>query len=55
MPAGYSFGAEIPRFVAYSGEFMFFYNCNKHGFGVRKVMVSINERADGDLSALYSL
>ncbi|MEN8230789.1 MAG: hypothetical protein ABFS38_21715 [Bacteroidota bacterium] len=27
-------------FVAYSGEFMFFYNCNKHGFGVRKVMFS---------------
>lgn len=27
-------------FVAYDGEFMFFYNCNKHGFGVRKVMFS---------------
>lgn len=27
-------------FVAYNGEFMFFYNCNKHGFGVRKVMFS---------------
>ena len=25
-------------FVAYNGEFMFFYQCNKHGFGVRKVM-----------------
>jgi hypothetical protein len=27
-------------FVAYNGEFMFFYNCNKHGFGVRKVLFS---------------
>lgn len=27
-------------FVAYNGEFMFFYNCNQHGFGVRKVMFS---------------
>ena len=27
-------------FVAYNGEFMFFYACNKHGFGVRKVMFS---------------
>jgi hypothetical protein len=27
-------------FVAYNGEFIFFYNCNKHGFGVRKVMFS---------------
>ncbi len=27
-------------FVAYNGEFMFFYNCNKDGFGVRKVMFS---------------
>jgi hypothetical protein len=27
-------------FVAFSEEFMFFYNCNKHGFGVRKVMFS---------------
>ncbi len=27
-------------FVAYNGEFMFFYQCNKHGFGVRKVMFS---------------
>jgi hypothetical protein len=27
-------------FVAYNGEFMFFYNCNKNGFGVRKVMFS---------------
>ena len=27
-------------FVAYNGEFMLFYNCNKHGFGVRKVMFS---------------
>jgi hypothetical protein len=27
-------------FVAYNGEFMFFYNCNRHGFGVRKVMFS---------------
>jgi hypothetical protein len=27
-------------FVAYNGEFMFFYDCNKHGFGVRKVMFS---------------
>ena len=24
-------------FVAYNGEFSFFYNCNKYGFGVRKV------------------
>jgi len=27
-------------FVAYNGEFMFFYNCNKYGFGVRKVLFS---------------
>jgi hypothetical protein len=27
-------------YVAYNGEFMFFYNCNKNGFGVRKVMFS---------------
>ena len=27
-------------FVAYNGEFLFFYNCNKYGFGVRKVMFS---------------
>ncbi len=27
-------------FVAFNGEFMFFYDCNKHGFGVRKVMFS---------------
>lgn len=25
-------------FVAYNGQFSFFYNCNKYGFGVRKVM-----------------
>lgn len=27
-------------FVAYNGQFSFFYNCNKYGFGVRKVMFS---------------
>jgi hypothetical protein len=27
-------------FVAFNGEFMFFYNCNRFGFGVRKVMFS---------------
>jgi hypothetical protein len=27
-------------FAAYNGEFIFFYDCNKHGFGVRKVMFS---------------
>ena len=27
-------------FVAFNGEFMFFYTCNKDGFGVRKVMFS---------------
>jgi len=27
-------------FVAFNGEFMFFYNCNRDGFGVRKVMFS---------------
>lgn len=27
-------------FVAFNGEFMFFYNCNKSGFGVRKVLFS---------------
>lgn len=27
-------------FVAYNGEFLFFYTCNKYGFGVRKVMFS---------------
>jgi hypothetical protein len=26
------------RFVAYNGEFSFFYVCNEYGFGVRKVM-----------------
>ena len=31
---------QCKSFVAYNGEFMFFYNCNKHGFGVRKVMFS---------------
>lgn len=25
-------------FVAYNGQFSFFYQCNKYGFGVRKVM-----------------
>ncbi|MEN8203961.1 MAG: hypothetical protein ABFS28_15285 [Bacteroidota bacterium] len=25
-------------FVAYNGQYSFFYNCNKYGFGVRKVM-----------------
>ena len=27
-------------FIAFNGEFMFFYNCSKQGFGVRKVMFS---------------
>ena len=27
-------------FVAYTNEFLFFYNCTKEGFGVRKVMFS---------------
>jgi hypothetical protein len=27
-------------FVAYNGKFIFFYSCNKYGFGVRKVMFS---------------
>lgn len=27
-------------FVAYNNEYMFFYLCNKYGFGVRKVMFS---------------
>jgi hypothetical protein len=27
-------------YVAFNDNFMFFYNCNKHGFGVRKVMFS---------------
>ncbi len=27
-------------FIAYNGEFMFFYDCNNYGFGVRKVMFS---------------
>lgn len=27
-------------FVAYNDECILFYNCNKHGFGVRKVMFS---------------
>ena len=31
---------QCTSFVAFNGEFMFFYNCNKHGFGVRKVMFS---------------
>jgi len=25
-------------FVVYNGQYSFFYNCNKYGFGVRKVM-----------------
>jgi len=29
---------DCKSFVAYNGEFTFFYNCNKFGFGVRKVM-----------------
>lgn len=37
-------------FVAYNGEFMFFYQCNKHGFGVRKVMFS-NPWAKDDFDA----
>ena len=31
---------QCTSFVAFNGEFMFFYNCNKHGFGVRKVLFS---------------
>jgi hypothetical protein len=31
---------QCTSFVAFNGEYMFFYNCNKHGFGVRKVMFS---------------
>jgi hypothetical protein len=31
---------QCESFVAYNGEFFFFYNCNKDGFGVRKVMFS---------------
>ena len=27
-------------FIAFSEEFMLFYNCNKNGFGVRKIMFS---------------
>ena len=27
-------------FVAYTDQYIFFYNCNKYGFGVRKVMFS---------------
>ncbi|MBN1132749.1 MAG: hypothetical protein JXR52_05930 [Bacteroidales bacterium] len=27
-------------FVAYSDQYIFFYDCNKYGFGVRKVMFS---------------
>ena len=27
-------------FVAYTDEYLFFYNCNRDGFGVRKVMFS---------------
>ena len=38
-------------FVAYNGEFMFFYQCNKHGFGVRKVMFS-NPWAKDQFSAI---
>jgi len=37
-------------FVAFNGEFMFFYNCNKHGFGVRKVLFS-NPWANDQFSA----
>lgn len=38
-------------FVAYNGQFSFFYNCNKHGFGVRKVMFAnpwVNEQFSPD-------
>ncbi len=27
-------------FIAFNDDFMLFYNCNKHGFGVRKVLFS---------------
>lgn len=39
-------------FVAYNGEFMFFYNCNKNGFGVRKVMFS-NPWVKNDFNAQH--
>ena len=31
---------QCTSFVAFNGEFMFFYNCNRYGFGVRKVLFS---------------
>lgn len=34
-------------FVAYTDEYIFFYNCNRHGFGVRKVMFSNPYTKDG--------
>ena len=40
MKIAVNINGKCTSFVAYNGEFMFFYNCNKHGFGVRKVMFS---------------
>ena len=40
MKIAVNIDGKCTSFVAYNGEFMFFYNCNKHGFGVRKVMFS---------------
>jgi len=33
-------GGKCKSFIAYTNEYIFFYNCNKYGFGVRKVMFS---------------
>lgn len=31
-------GADCNSFIAYNGEFTFFYSCDDEGFGIRKVM-----------------
>jgi hypothetical protein len=31
-------GADCNSFIAYNGEFTFFYSCDENGFGIRKVM-----------------
>ena len=37
MKIAVNMDGKCDSFVAYNGEFSFFYNCNKYGFGVRKV------------------
>jgi hypothetical protein len=51
MQIAVNLDGKCTSFVAMQEErFMFFYNCNKHGFGVRKVMFS-NPWAKDDFDA----